>query len=86
MNPDTRVNVDDGIKFHLSVKIRILPEQVDEFFKLFRPAYELVVAEPECRYFVVGQDPQTPGAIWWCEGWSESVEWFQNVSRLLLEG
>lgn len=86
MNPDTRINIDDGIKFILTVKIYIRPEQVDEFFTHFKPAYEAVVAEPQCRYFVVGQDPQTPGAIYWCEGWTESLEWFQNVSRLLLEG
>lgn len=82
MEPNTRVNIDNDIKFILTVKIHIRPEQVLEFFSHFKPIYEVVVAEPKCRYFVVGQDLQTPGAIWWCEGWSENVDWFLNVSYL----
>lgn len=85
MDANMPVAVDPTIQFILAVKVRIPPEKVEEFFTWFRPVYNSVVAEPECRYFVVGQDQQTPGVLWWCEGWAASTEWFQKVSRHMLE-
>ncbi len=51
------------ISFILTVKITIPPASVDEFFTHFRPCYDVVLAESECVYFVVGQNPQVPGEV-----------------------
>ena len=49
--------------FILTVKVWISPSDLSEFFTLFRPVYDAVVAEPECLYFVLGQNPQVPGEV-----------------------
>lgn len=53
----------------LHVNIYIDPSNVDKFFELFKPIYEKVIAEPECRFFEVYQSPDEPGAISWVENW-----------------
>ena len=63
----------------LSVKVYVPVEKQPEFFKFFRPAYDAVIAEPECRFFFVTQNPQEPEAISWVEGWTKGVEWLQEV-------
>lgn len=63
----------------LSVKVWIPVEKQDEFFKLMRPVYDAVLAEPECRFFVITQNPQEPEAISWVEGWSKGAEWLLDV-------
>ena len=63
----------------LQVKITIDPKDVDFFLSHFRPAYDAVLAEPECAYFLFGQDIQTPGVFRWTEGWTKDVSWLMNV-------
>lgn len=67
------------VKTILNVRIWISPDNIEEFFKYMKPAYDAVVAEPTCRYFVIGENPQSPGEIWWTEGWSEDVPWLMEV-------
>lgn len=55
--------------FSLHVKIFIDPSNVDKFFELFKPVYEQVIAEPECRFFEVYQSPDEPGTLSWVENW-----------------
>jgi len=71
---------DSTVQLILTVKIHISPEDVESFFSHFQSAFDAVMKEPECRYFVVGEDVQNPGVITWTEGWTESVEWFMGVS------
>ncbi|ETN46615.1 uncharacterized protein HMPREF1541_00801 [Cyphellophora europaea CBS 101466] len=68
----------EGVKTILNVKIFIAPERVEEFYRHFRPAFEAVMAEPQCRYFVVSEDPQNPGTLSWTEGWTEDVQWLMQ--------
>lgn len=63
----------------LQVRIYIAPEQVPEFFAKFKPIYDIVLAEPECVFFVVGEDSQEPGCISWMEGWTKDQDWFMDV-------
>lgn len=63
----------------VSVRVTVAPSAIDEFFKYFKPAYDAVVAESECRFFTVGLDPKEPGAIFWTEGWTKDTEWFMSV-------
>lgn len=71
---------DSSIQLILTVKIYLAPENVESFFSHLQPAFDAVMQEPECRYFVIGEDVQNPGVITWTEGWTESVEWFMTVS------
>ncbi|KIX00459.1 uncharacterized protein Z518_10599 [Rhinocladiella mackenziei CBS 650.93] len=64
--------------FVLSVKIWIPPEKISEFFALFKPVYDAVIAEEECRFFVVTQNEQEPGCISWVEGWTKDVNWLMS--------
>ena len=64
----------------LSVKVFLQPEEVPKFLEHFKTAYDAVIAEPECRFFVVGQNPQEPGTFSWTEGWTKDVDWLLSVS------
>ncbi|KAI1169681.1 hypothetical protein F4777DRAFT_596405 [Nemania sp. FL0916] len=63
-----------GMSLHVTVVIA--PENVDRFFQAFKPVFDKVTAEPECLFFEVYQDPQSPGIISWVEDWSKSPDWF----------
>lgn len=67
------------IKSILSVKVFIAPEKQAEFWQHYKPVFDKVVAEPECRYFVAGTHAMDPTCLCWSEGWSEGVEWLQTV-------
>jgi hypothetical protein len=56
-----------GISLHMTVYID--PANLPTFWKAFKPVYEHVVAEPECTFFEVYQDPENPGTITWVENW-----------------
>ncbi|KAF2973413.1 hypothetical protein GQX73_g168 [Xylaria multiplex] len=60
----------------LHVTVYIAPENVDRFLAAFKPVFNKVVAEPECLFFEMYQNPQEPGKISWVEDWSKSPEWF----------
>ncbi|KAK1752301.1 hypothetical protein QBC47DRAFT_390218 [Echria macrotheca] len=59
--------------------IWIAPEKVDEFFRHFKPIYDLVVAEPECRFFEIYKDLEDPGHISWVEDFDATEEWLREV-------
>jgi hypothetical protein len=70
----------------LQVKVHIAPSSIDEFWSAFRPIYDIVLAEPELLYFVIGTgvpapeaDPSAPVVLSWTEGWSKDVNWLVNV-------
>lgn len=71
--------IEDDIKTILNVRIFIEPDRVDEWISKSSDLFQKVMAEPACRYFVVGQVNDNPGELWWTEGWSESVEWLMEV-------
>lgn len=73
------IPIDEGIKTILNVKVFIAPEKQDEFWALFKPAFDKVIAEPQCRFFVVGTDQMDPTCLSWSEGWTEDVQWLQEV-------
>ncbi|KAJ5642199.1 hypothetical protein N7490_006199 [Penicillium lividum] len=64
--------------FSLHVTVYIDPSNVETFFKHFKPIYDAVVAEPECRFFEVYQDPADPGTLSWVENWNVTPEWFME--------
>ncbi|KAI0438156.1 hypothetical protein F4803DRAFT_569999 [Xylaria telfairii] len=63
-----------NIRLHVAVYIS--PENIDQFFDAFKPAYDQAFAEPECLRFEVYKSRQNPGEIRWVEDWSKSLEWF----------
>ena len=64
----------------LNIKITISPTSIPVFFDYFRTCFAHVVKESELIYFVVGQNPNVPGEIWWSEGWDcPGEEWLREV-------
>jgi quinol monooxygenase YgiN len=45
------------------------PKDLPQFWELFRPVFEKVIAEPHCTFFEVYQSPEDPGTISWIENW-----------------
>jgi len=68
-DPSTSTAMASPHGISLQVTIRIAPENVETFFKHFKPLYEAVVAEPELRFFEVYQSQEDPGTISWVEHW-----------------
>ncbi|KAJ5161955.1 hypothetical protein N7492_007347 [Penicillium capsulatum] len=64
--------------FSLHVNIYIDPSNVDTFFEHFKPVYDKVIAEPECRFFEVYQAPDEPGQLSWVENWAATPQWFME--------
>ncbi|KAI1810228.1 hypothetical protein GGS20DRAFT_568449 [Poronia punctata] len=60
----------------LHVTVYVSPEDVDRFLAAFKDVFDKVVAEPECLFFEMYQNPQEPGKISWIENWSKSPQWF----------
>ena len=63
----------------LQINIQIDPKDVDAFLRHFKPLYDIVVAEPELRFFEVYQSREDPGKLSWVEHWDCTVEWLQEV-------
>ena len=53
----------------LQVTIHLNPEDLPKFWTAMKPAYEAVIAEPECTFFELYQEPDSPGTISWVENW-----------------
>ncbi len=70
-----------GISLH--VTITVAPSDVDAFLAALKPCYEAVTAELECTYFEVYHNPANPGELRFVENWSQSKEWFVEVSIAL---
>lgn len=60
--------------FSLHVTIHIDPSDLPRWFELFKPVYDAVCQEPECRFFELYQSPEEPGTLHWVEDW-----YFQSV-------
>lgn len=73
------IPVDEGVKMIFNVKVFVAPENQDEFWAHFKPAFDKVIAEPQCRFFVVGRDQNDPTCLSWSEGWTEDIQWMQEV-------
>ncbi len=76
----------EEVIFILQVKVTFAPADRDTFLQHFKTIYELVSAEPECAYFIVGEDVQVPGTFRWTEGWTRGVEWFMTVCVTMIMG
>lgn len=76
----------------LNVRVTLKASNLDTWLPVFKSVREKVLAEPECKFFLLGRvvdvDPltQTPGvvpegevAISWTEGFSASMEWLGAV-------
>ena len=61
---------EEGFSVHVTVHID--PSNVDKYFEYFRPAYDAVIAEPECTFFEVYQSAENPGELHWQENWCAS--------------
>lgn len=69
-----------GPSFSLHVTITIDPSNIEKFFEALKPAYDAVIAEPECVFFEVYQSSSEPGVIKFVENWNASLEWLMDVS------
>jgi quinol monooxygenase YgiN len=72
------------VAFVLQIKITIDPKNSESFLSHFKNVYDIVLAEPECAYFIVGQNVQEPGVFRWTEGWTKDPQWFISVRALFL--
>lgn len=70
----------EGPTMSLHVTYYIEPSKVDDFLAALKPAYDGVIAEPECIFFEVYQSPDNPGVFKFVENWNCTTEWFMNVS------
>lgn len=64
------------VTFILQVKVFIDPKDHDTFLKPFKTAYNIMIEEPGCAYFLVGENVQVSGAFHWTEGWTNNIQWF----------
>lgn len=69
----------DGPSVSLHVSITVAPENAQKLLELFQPCYDAVTAQPECVFFEVFQDPDTPGKFRFVENWNASREWIYDV-------
>ncbi|KAM0696884.1 hypothetical protein Q7P36_002955 [Cladosporium allicinum] len=81
-----------NLQLILNVRVTLRASDLDTWLQSFKAVREHVLAEPECKFFLLGRveniDPltQAPGnipegevAISWTEGFSESMEWLGSV-------
>jgi hypothetical protein len=64
----------------IQIKIAVKPADRDAFLVLFKQIFDHVSAEPECAYFIIGEEE--PGVFCWMEGWTKDKEWFESVCML----
>ncbi|KAF2662622.1 hypothetical protein K491DRAFT_184829 [Lophiostoma macrostomum CBS 122681] len=65
--------------YSLHVKLYIDPAKVDEFLDALQPAYDAVIAEPECKFFEVYTLPEEPGVFKFVEHWQATKQWLMDV-------
>ncbi|KAJ5146862.1 uncharacterized protein N7443_001537 [Penicillium atrosanguineum] len=65
--------------FSLHVTIHINPSDLPRWFELFKPVYDAVCQESECRFFELYQSPGEPGTLHWVEDWTATTEWFMET-------
>lgn len=55
--------------FSLHVTVFIDPSNVEKYREHFKPAFDMIISQPECQYFEVFQSFEDPGQISWVENW-----------------
>ena len=81
-----------NLQLILNVRVTLKASDLSTWLPVFKSVREKVLAEPECKFFLLGRvvdiDPltQQPGivpegevAISWSEGFSEGMEWLGGV-------
>jgi hypothetical protein len=76
----------------LNVRVTLKASDLDTWLSVFKSVGEKVLAEPECKFFLLGRVvdinpltqesgivPDGEVAISWSEGFSESMEWLGGV-------
>lgn len=58
-----------GHGLSLQVTVYLAPENVPKFLEHFKPVFDNVVAEPECKFFELYQSIEEPGTLSWVEDW-----------------
>ena len=71
------------VAFILQVKVTFDPKDRDNFLHHFKAVHEKVMAEPECAYFLIGENLQEPGVFRWTEGWTKDAQWVMTVRKAL---
>jgi quinol monooxygenase YgiN len=64
----------------LHVTVTVAPENAERFLEALKPAYDAVIAEPECVFFEVFRSPEEPGIFKFVENWNATKEWLITVS------
>ena len=88
----TTTHPSSNLQLILNVRVTLKSSDLDTWLPVFKAVREKVLAEPECKFFLLGRvvdiDPltQQPGivpegevAISWSEGFSEGMEWCGSV-------
>jgi hypothetical protein len=88
----TTTHPPSNLRLILNVRITLKASDLATWLPVFKSVREKVLAEPECKFFLLGRvvdiDPltQAPGvvpegevAISWSEGFSETAEWLGGV-------
>lgn len=65
----------------LQIKMIVKPGHRETWLALFKQIFNHVSQEPECAYFIVGEDE--PGVFRWTEGWTKDKEWVNDVLLFL---
>ncbi|PMD18137.1 hypothetical protein NA56DRAFT_577881 [Hyaloscypha hepaticicola] len=61
----------------LQIKMIVKSGHRETWLALFKQIFNHVSQEPECAYFIVGEDE--PGVFRWMEGWTKDKEWVNDV-------
>src|SRR5271154_980985 len=56
------------------------PSNAQKFIDLAAPLRKSYLAEPECLFCEISQNPQDPGHLRVVQGWTKNSEWFAEVS------
>lgn len=60
------------------VNFQIKSDLIEDFKAAHRPVWTACAAEPECMFFDIFQDLESPGRFRFVEVWNASREWFEK--------
>ncbi|KAI9710986.1 MAG: hypothetical protein M1820_002424 [Bogoriella megaspora] len=66
-----------GVSVHATITID--PRNEQQFLAALRPAFDAVVAEPECTFCEIYKNTDKPGQFRFVENWRASKEWVIEV-------
>ncbi|PMD63432.1 uncharacterized protein K444DRAFT_609924 [Hyaloscypha bicolor E] len=61
----------------IQIKNVVKPSDREAWLLLFKQCFNHVSAEPECAYFIIGEEEA--GVFRWTEGWTKDKDWVNNV-------